>query len=153
MFSTFVTLPSWKLICRNINSLPSLRDESQSQSQPGWDYVWMHRLRMQTVLSSPALPCPLGGVSTVTLVSARAQLSSPGSCQSNPLLGAASPWQWGLSSRSSIDLDGLKLHRVSHFQPPFCPSLRKKNWRSCRNVLFHGSVQYWHFSGGSAGLL
>lgn len=78
----------------------------------------MHRLGMQTVLSSPALPCPalLGGVSTVTLVSARAQLSSPGSCQSNPLLGAASPWQWDpQSSRSSIDLDGLKLHRVSHF--------------------------------------
>lgn len=52
----------------------------------------------------------------MTLVSARAQLSSPGSCQSNPLLGAASPWQWDpQSSRSSIDLDRLKLHRVSHF--------------------------------------
>lgn len=71
-------------------------------------------------------------VSCGTLVSARAQLRFPGSSQGNPL-----GWEQPQPSRSCIDPDRSKLPSLSHLQPPFCPSLRKKsNWKSSKMCSF-----------------
>lgn len=112
-FSTFVILPSWKFICRNRFPFFLLGEMSPwGSSGQGWECVWILRLRMWDVLVSPAL---LGAVFVSLWHFGVSQGTAEG------------PWQLPEQSlgRSWIDPERLKLSSLSHFQPPFSPSLRK----------------------------
>lgn len=121
MIITFVILLSWKFICSN--------------RFPSFLRRWVPELGLcldaqAQDVSCAGVPCPALPFWEVFLFPVALW------CQPGHSWGSLG-WEQPQPSRSCIDPETSKLPRLSHLQPPFCPSLRKKeNWRSCKTCSF-----------------